>query len=136
MSGVLADLILALHVLYASFVVGGFLVLPLGWCLRWGWVRAWPFRLAHLGCTALVAVEAVIGLTCPLTWLEQLFLIAAGQGGYDRSFVGRLLYGVLYYDAPAWVFTAVYVILALSVAGLLFAIPPRHHSQARRREAL
>ena len=64
----LADVVLLLHVAYAAFVIGGLLVVPLGGWLDWRWVRARRFRLAHMVCTAIVAVEALIGVTCPLTW--------------------------------------------------------------------
>jgi len=120
----LADLVLVLHVLYAAFVLGGVLILPLGVWRQWGWVRSRAFRLPHLACTAIVAVEALIGLTCPLTWLEHRLLVASGAPGYERSFVGDLLYGLLYYDAPMWVFTAAYTALTLMVAGLYYYAPP------------
>jgi hypothetical protein len=118
MATVLADVILGLHVLYATFVLGGFLILPWGLRRRWGWVRARAFRLPHLVGTAVVAVEALIGLTCPLTWLEDTLLLAGGAPGYERSFIGHLLYGLLYYDAPGWMFMLAYTALAL--AGFAF----------------
>ena len=124
MTAFVADIILALHVAYAAFVLGGFLVLPIGLGCRWAWVRARSFRLPHLVCTAVVAAEALIGLTCPLTWLENVFLTASGADGYERSFVGHLLYRLLYYDAPAWVFTAAYVTLALVIVTLFYWAPP------------
>lgn len=125
MAAVIADIILVLHVAYAAFLVGGFLVLLLGLGLHWEWVRARSFRLPHLVGTTIVAVEALIGLLCPLTWLENVFLGAAGAAGYERSFVGHLLYRLLYYDAPAWAFTIVYVAFALAVLTLFVHVPPR-----------
>jgi uncharacterized BrkB/YihY/UPF0761 family membrane protein len=124
MAMALADLILFVHVLYAGFVLGGCLVLPLGLRRRWRWVRARAFRLPHLVCTAIVAVEALIGLTCPLTWLEHAVLVASGASGYERSFVGHWLYQTLYYDAPAWVFMIPYTALALAIFTLYYCAPP------------
>lgn len=132
MDAFLADITLVLHITYAGFVLGGFLVLPLGLGFRWAWVRARSFRLAHLVCTSIVAVEALIGLTCPLTWLENVFLRASGAGGYDRSFLGHLLYGLLYYDAPAWVFTGAYVVFGLAVLTLFFYAPPVRKPRGQR----
>jgi hypothetical protein len=126
MAAVFADLILVLHGLYAIFVLGGLLVLPLGLRYRWSWVRANVFRLPHLVCTVIVAIEALIGLTCPLTWLEHALLVASGAPGYERSFVGHLLYWLLYYDAPAWVFMLAYTALTVAVCTLYYYIPPRH----------
>jgi hypothetical protein len=121
---VLADLVLFLHVCYAAFVLGGLFLLPLGWQLDWRWVRARAFRLPHVICTALVAVEALIGLTCPLTWLENMLRAASAAPGDERSFVGHFLYWLLYYDAPAWVFVVTYTALALTVGLLYYYLPP------------
>jgi hypothetical protein len=120
----LADVVLLLHAGYAAFVVGGLLVVPLGNWLDWGWVRARGLRKAHVLCTAIVAVEALIGAICPLTWLEHVLLVASGAAGYDRSFIGHLVYRLLYYDAPAWMFTVAYTVLALTVVLLYHYIPP------------
>jgi hypothetical protein len=119
-----ADAVLLLHVGYAAFVIGGLLVVPLGSWLNWRWVRAPRFRLAHVLCTVIVAVEALIGVMCPLTWLEHVLLAASGAAGYERSFIGHLLYRLLYYDVPAWVFTAAYTVLALCVCAFYHYLPP------------
>jgi hypothetical protein len=119
-----ADVVLFLHVSYAAFVIGGLVVVPLGAWLQWHWVRARRFRIAHLLCTGIVAVEALIGVMCPLTWFEHALLVAAGAPGYQRSFVGELLYQLLYYDAPVWVFTVAYMVLALTVIAYYYYLPP------------
>jgi hypothetical protein len=123
MTPLLADLILFIHVAYATFVLGGAVAVPLGARLGWHWVRASAFRRAHVVCTAVVAVEALIGVACPLTWLEHLLLVASGTPGYDRSFIGHLLYRLLYYDAPMWMFTVAYVALAMAVTLLYYYVP-------------
>ena len=120
----LADVVLLLHVGYAAFVVGGVLAVPLGAWLQWRWVRARRFRLAHAVSTAIVAVEALIGLICPLTWLEHVLLVASGAAGYERSFIGHMLYQLLYYDAPMWMFTAAYTALTLTVVAFYRFLPP------------
>jgi Protein of Unknown function (DUF2784) len=120
----LADAVLLLHVCYAGFVIGGLLVVPLGAWLDWRWVRGHRFRAAHLLCTGIVALEALIGVTCPLTWFEHALLVASGAVGYERSFVGELLYRLLYYDAPVWVFTVAYTLLALTVVACYRYLPP------------
>src|SRR5262245_27690448 len=128
----LADVVLLLHVGYAAFIIGGLLVVPLGGWLDWRWVRARRLRLAHVLCTAVVAVEALIGVMCPLTWFEHALLTASGVAGYERSFIGHLIYRLLYYDGPAWVFTATYTVLALTVVVLHYYLPPVR-KQARQR---
>jgi hypothetical protein len=124
MAILLADVVLLLHAGYAAFVIGGLLVVPLGGWLEWHWVRVRSLRLAHVLCTAIVAAEALLGMVCPLTWLEHVLLVASGAVGYERSFIGHLLSWVLYYDAPAWMFTAAYTALALTVVLLYHYVPP------------
>lgn len=124
MTALLADLILFIHVVYATFVLGGLVAVPLGARMGWHWVRISAFRRAHVVCTAVVAVEALIGVICPLTWVEHLLLAASGTAGHERSLIGGLLYQVLYHDAPLWVYTVTYVALAMAAALLYHYIPP------------
>lgn len=117
----LADAILALHLAFVLFVAAGFVAIPAGAVLRWRWVRSRRLRLAHLGAIALVAVEASLGIACPLTvWEDALRGAAEGE-----SFVARLVHRVLFYDLPEGVFTAAYVGLAAAAALLWRAVPPR-----------
>jgi hypothetical protein len=124
MAIILADIVLFLHACYAAFVLGGLLLLPIGLRLHWRWSRARTFRLTHLMCTAFVAVETLIGLTCPLTWLENVLRVASTGAGYDHSFIGHIIYWLLYYDASAWVFVVVYTVLTLAVVLLYAYMPP------------
>ncbi len=113
-----------MHLGYAAFVVIGFVLILAGALCRWRWIRNRVFRMLHLGCIVLVAVEAVVGQICPLTLLENWLLVAAGQSGYERTFIGQLLFDLLYYDFPAWVFTLVYLTLAALTGLTLLLIPP------------
>ncbi len=108
----------------------GFVLILVGALLKWRWIGNPVFRWVHLGCIALVAVEAVVGLICPLTLLENWLLVGSGQSGYERTFIGQLIYDLLYYDFPAWVFTAAYVSLAALTALTLVLIPPVRRTAA------
>ncbi len=118
------DIVVFFHLAYASFVLVGF-ILILAWALFvWRWIRNRVFRWVHLVCIGVVAVEAVVGQICPLTLLENWLLVGSGQSGYERTFIGQLIYDLLYYDFPAWVFTVAYVSLAGLTALTLVLIPP------------
>ncbi len=121
----LADLVLALHVAIVAFVVGGLVVIIVGNLLRWRWVNAWGFRLAHLGAIGFVVAETWLGIVCPLTSLEVWLRAHAGQGAYSGGFIEHWLQRVLYYDAPPWVFTTVYSLFALAVVAAWWYYPPR-----------
>lgn len=117
----LADLVLVLHVAYVLFVVGGLFAIWLGYALGWRWVRNRLFRTLHVAAIGLVAIEAIIGVMCPLTLLED-WLRPGAAGG--RSFVQRWLHALLFYDWPPWVFTALYVGFAAIVASTFVLLPP------------
>jgi len=120
----LADAVLVVHVLFVLFVVGGFALILAG-ARRWAWVHNRAFRIAHLGAIVFVAVETLLGFTCPLTLWED---VLRATGREERSFIGRWLAWLLYYDLPEWVFAVAYVAFALAVLASWWAIPPRARS--------
>ena len=120
----LADAVLVVHVLFVLFVVGGFALILAG-ARRWSWVRNRIFRVVHLAAIAFVAAEALLGMTCPLTRWEDLL---RGAGSAERSFIGRWLAWLLYYDFPEWVFALTYSAFALAVIWCWRVIPPRARS--------
>ena len=120
-----ADALLVLHFAIVLFVVGGLALVWLGAALGWRWVRNPWFRYAHLGAIAFVALEALVGMNCPLTEWED----ALRGGARAESFVGRWVQQLLYYRAPEWVFTTLYVAWTAATFVTLWLVPPR----ARRR---
>jgi hypothetical protein len=130
MPALLADIIVVLHFGYVLFAVGGEILVLAGGLLRWRWTRSLPLRLAHLAAVVLVAVEALLGVVCPLTeWEFRLRELAGQQVERQLSFVARLVRAIIFYDFPTWVFTLAYVGFALLVAGSFLLFPPQ---RARR----
>jgi hypothetical protein len=130
----LADLIVVVHLIVVTFVVGGLLVILVGATRRWAWVCNPCFRIAHLATIVLVALQATLGVACPLTSWEYALRHRAGQlVETDISFVGRLVRGVIFYEAPPWAFTVCYVLFALLVIAALFIVPPTWSGPHRRR---
>src|ERR1700716_2656439 len=120
----LADAVLVVHVLFVLFVGGGF-VLVLAGAGRWSWIRNRTFRVSHVAAIVFVAVEALLGFTCPLTLWEDTL---RATGREERSFIGRWLAWLLYYDLPEWVFGAAYCAFALAVVWAWGAVPPSPRS--------
>jgi hypothetical protein len=122
----LADLILLVHFALAAFIVLG---LPLAWMgawLGWNWVRGRRLRYAHATAILVVAAEALAGSVCPLTRWEDA--LRAGADG--RSFIGRWLARLLYYDFPEWAFTLAYVLYAAATVATLRLVAPRRPSRS------
>ena len=117
-------MVLIVHFLIVAFIVGGLLLVWLGAALGWGWIRNRWFRYAHLGAIAFVAAEALLGIACPLTVWEDML-----RGGVRaESFVGRWVRGLLYYDAPEWVFMAAYLAWTAATLATLRLVPPRRRA--------
>ncbi|MEW6073640.1 MAG: DUF2784 domain-containing protein [Planctomycetota bacterium] len=121
----LADLLAGIHVAFLVFVVGGFLAIPIGAWRGWRWVRRPGFRLPHVACAVLVAVEAAVGWICPLTAWERLLRGHAGQADEDVSFVGRLLRSILFVDVPQAALNVAHVLFGLLVLAALVLVPLR-----------
>jgi hypothetical protein len=128
----LADVVVALHVAYVSFVVFGQVAIFLGVLLRWQWIRNPWFRWTHLAMITIVAVEAILDITCPLTTWEYNLRTLAGEQAAEGSFMGRLLHDLLFFDAPRWVFTTAYISFALLVLATFWLAPPRPWRRAPR----
>ncbi|TFW32658.1 DUF2784 domain-containing protein [Massilia horti] len=81
-----ADLVLVVHLAYILFVVfGGFAV------ARWRWL-VW----LHLPAAAWGFAIEIGDLRCPLTYLENLLRVRAGQTGYTGGFLEHYLLWVIY----------------------------------------
>jgi hypothetical protein len=116
-----ADALLVLHFAIVVFIVGGLLLTWAGAALGWGWVRNPWFRYLHLAAIGFVALEAIVGMVCPLTEWED----ALRGGARAESFVGRWVQRMLYYRAPEWIFTTAYAAWALATLATLRLVPPR-----------
>ena len=119
-----ADTLLVLHFAIVLFIVGGLILTWAGVALGWGWIRNPWFRYLHLGAIVFVAAEALLGIACPLTIWEDML-----RGGVRaESFVGRWVERLLYYRAPEWVLTSLYVAWTAATLVTLRLVPPRRRA--------
>jgi hypothetical protein len=112
----LADAILALHVLIVLFVVFGLLLIFIGGGRGWAWVRNPRFRIAHAITISVVVLQVWLGKICPLTTLEMALREKAGDAVYEGGFIAHWLGELLYYDLPLWVFALAYTLFGAIVA--------------------
>lgn len=117
----IADIVLVVHFGLALFITAGLASVWLGRALGWAWIRNPCFRLAHIGAIGIVALEGLLGITCPLTLLEDALRGSAS----DTSFIGRWIGPLLYYDLPEWVFASAYVGMAIATAQTWRIVPPQ-----------
>ena len=124
----LADLILLVHFALAGFIALGLPLVWMGAWLGWTWVRNRLLRYAHATAIVVVAAEALAGSVCPLTRWEDA--LRAGADG--RSFVGRWVAQLLYYDLPEWAFTLAYALFAAATLATLRLVPPQRPSRPKQ----
>jgi hypothetical protein len=126
--GMLADIVLLAHAAFVIFVVGGLGAVWAGAALGRGWASNRWFRALHLAAIAFVVAESLLGYACPLTvWEDAL------RGSRDATgFVQRWVRAILYWDAPAWAFTVLYLAFGGLVAWAWFRVPPRRNERAPR----
>ena len=120
----LADIIAVIHFGYVIFVILGFTLIVVGIILKWKWIRNFWFRIIHLAAIAGVALEALMGINCPLTILE--FRLRYGSYLSDKkvSFIGNIIDSILFYNAPMWLFTIIYSSFAVVVVITFIMAPP------------
>ena len=117
----IADLVLLLHAAFVLFVTGGLVATWVGAALGRRWAGNPWFRGLHLAAIGFVVLQSVLGYTCPLTIWEDSLRGAAT----DVGFIERWVRALLYWRAPPWVFTALYVAFGALVALTWWRIPPR-----------
>jgi hypothetical protein len=122
---ILADLVVAFHFAYVSFVVFGLLLILLGGWRKWRWVRNFWFRLLHFLMIAVVVFESLFGIVCPLTDWEDALREKAGETVRQGSFIGRMLHQLMFVHLSPGVLTACYCVFGSLVLATLFLVPPR-----------
>ena len=125
----LADIVALIHLGYVVFVILGFVFIVAGIIFRWRWIRNPWFRVLHLAAIIAVAMEAIVGVNCPLTMLEFRLRYPTGSFQEQISFIGGLIDSMLFYDAPGWVFAAVYCCFGAVVLITFILAPPGRKSR-------
>ena len=100
----IANLVLIIHFCVVAFVTSGLLVMPIGYLFNFIWTRNRRLRLIHIALLGFITVEALLGITCPLTYAENLM-----RGvDYQQHFVSYWLSQIIYWDLPSHVFGMLY----------------------------
>lgn len=117
-----ANVIVAIHLGYLVYVIGGMLAILLGMALRWQWIRNPWFRLTHMAMILIVAFEAVLGFWCPLTtWEHEL----RGDEFASQTFVGQCLQFIMFPEIPEQYLNMIYYLFAAAVVVSFIFAPPR-----------
>lgn len=122
---VAADLLLAIHTLIATLVLFGLVLIVIGKINNWEWVRNLWLRLLHLVAIAFIAFQSWLERVCPLTTWEMAMRQRGGDATYSGAFIAHWLEGILYIQAPQWMFSIAYTVFGLLVVISWIWVRPR-----------
>ena len=100
----IADIVLFFHFCVVVFITFGFVLIPIGYNFNWIWIKNKKLRLLHFGMMIFVTFETILGLSCPLTVLENNL-----RGiNENQLFLSRWITEVIYWDFPSEFFLIIY----------------------------
>ena len=122
MISLIADIVLVIHFCVVIFMISGFVLIPIGYKVDWGWIANTRLRILHTGMMVFITLETLLGITCPLTSIENSL-----RGIYQsKSFIGYWIKQIIYWDFPTHFFIILYCIF-LGWTFLMWKLyPPRN----------
>ena len=99
-----ADLVLIIHFCIVFFVTFGLIAVPIGYLRNYTWTRNMQMRVVHMLFMGFITVEAILGITCPLTIIENILRHIE----YQQSFVSYWISRFIYWNLPANFFIILY----------------------------
>ena len=118
----ITDFILILHFSIVIFITSLFFLIPIGYKLNWSWIRRKSVRSIHLLLIAIVTFETILGIACPLTFLENYLL----EKVETELFLSFWLKKIIYWDFPSTFFISLYLVcFAWTIAMWVFFPPKR-----------
>jgi hypothetical protein len=128
----LAQGVLALHVGVILFNIFGLIAVPLGAAFHWAFVRVFWWRALHIASLVVVAIQAMLGEACFLTYWQSDLLRAAGQMASEEPLIQRTIEGLIFWSLPLWLFAVGYVAVLIYAMVLWKLVPPRRTPSRRR----
>jgi hypothetical protein len=118
----IADLVLVFHFCVVIFITFGLFLIPIGYEFGWGWVANTKLRIFHSGMIVFVTLETLLGITCPLTSIENSL-----RGIHQsKSFIGYWIKQIIYWDFPTHFFIILYCVLLWGTLLMWKLCPPRN----------
>ena len=108
------------HFTIVIFITFGFFLIPIGYKFNWDWVKNLKLRICHCGMMLCITLEALLGITCPLTSIEN------NLRGIDKttSFISYWINQIIYWDLPSQFFIILYCAVLIWTFLLWKLFPP------------
>ena len=88
----IADIILVIHFCIVIFITSGFLLIPIGYKINWALPKNRRLRMLHLGLMMFVTLETILGVTCPLTSIENELRGILETETFIRHWIKKIIY--------------------------------------------
>ena len=100
----IANIVLIVHFCVVIFITFGFFLIPIGYKFGWVWITNLKLRIFHYGMMIFVTLETLLGITCPLTSIENNL-----RRIYEStSFISYWIKHIIYWDFPTQFFIILY----------------------------
>ena len=116
----IADIVLMFHFAIVIFITFGFFLIPIGYKSNWLWVTNLKLRICHCGLMLFITLETLLGITCPLTSIEN------NIRGIKKttSFISYWINQIIYWDLPSQFFIILYCAVLIWTFLLWKFFPP------------
>ena len=116
----IADIVLLLHFSIVIFITFGFFLIPIGYKSNWLWVKNFKLRICHFGMMVFITLETLLGITCPLTSIEN------NLRGINKStsFISYWINQIIYWNLPSQFFIILYCAVLIWTFLLWKFFPP------------
>ena len=118
----LADFILILHFSIVIFITSLFFFIPIGYKLNWPKVKNKNLRRIHLALMTFITIETILGIACPLTYLEN-YLLNRSETEFFLSF---WLKKIIYWNFPSSFFIFLYLVCFGWTIAMWILFPPKN----------
>lgn len=131
----LAQVVLAVHIVVAGFIVFGLVAIPLGARIGWPFVYIFWWRTLHLAAMGIVALQKLLGSACFLSVWEFRLVDIASEVPHRIPAFQSFGEHVLYWNLPLWFFAWLYAALFVFAIVLWLRVPPRTTKKRTSRSA-
>jgi hypothetical protein len=108
------------HFAIVFFIASGFFLIPIGYKFSWIWVKNLKLRTCHCGMMIFVTLETLLGITCPLTLIENNLR----EINESTSFISYWIFQIIYWDLPSQFFIILYCVVLVWTFLLWKFFPP------------
>ncbi len=122
------NLIIFSHFLIVLFITSLIFLIPIGYRFNWEIFKNKILRLLHLLLMTCVTLEAILGITCPLTSFES-YLSGTLE---EKTFISYWLGKIIYWNFPSLFFGILYSLCLAWIIIMWKIYPPKNNKVLKK----